>query len=271
MAVITKITTQQKNKERYNIYLDFGKGEEFAFSVDEAVLIKFQLKKGKELDDFVLTEITFEDNMRKAYNAAISHLAKRIRSKKEIKDNLQNKNIAEPIIQEVIHKLEEQKYLDDREYAYSYMRTQVNTTDKGPELIRKELRDKGIDQPIIAKVLEDSALEHQLERVKGLCEKFIQKNKTDSSRLLKQKLENLLVRKGYKTDIIQLAFQETDFERQTEKELAFIRIHGEKAHRKFSGLSGFEYQQKMKQTLYRKGFPLEVIEKFLCELGERND
>ena len=45
MSMITKITTQQKNKERFNIFVDEGKGEKYAFSVDEAVLIKFQLKK----------------------------------------------------------------------------------------------------------------------------------------------------------------------------------------------------------------------------------
>ena len=52
MAVITKITTQQKNQDRFNIFMDYGKGEEYAFSVDSDVLIHFQLKKGMELDDF---------------------------------------------------------------------------------------------------------------------------------------------------------------------------------------------------------------------------
>ena len=52
MPIITKITTQKKNKERYNIFMDEGKGEQYAFSVDEAVLIKYQLKKGMELMTF---------------------------------------------------------------------------------------------------------------------------------------------------------------------------------------------------------------------------
>ncbi|MGV3466194.1 MAG: recombination regulator RecX, partial [Heyndrickxia sp.] len=45
MPIITKITVQKNLSDRYNIYLD----EEYAFSVDEDVLTRFQLRKGKEL------------------------------------------------------------------------------------------------------------------------------------------------------------------------------------------------------------------------------
>lgn len=49
MPVITKITAQKKLKDRYNIFTDAGDGEKYAFSVDEDVLIKHQLKKGWNL------------------------------------------------------------------------------------------------------------------------------------------------------------------------------------------------------------------------------
>jgi regulatory protein len=41
MAVITKITVQKKQPDRYNIFTDDGNGERYALSVDEAVLIKY--------------------------------------------------------------------------------------------------------------------------------------------------------------------------------------------------------------------------------------
>lgn len=47
-----------------------------------------------------------------------------------------------------------------------------------------------------------------------------------------------------------------------------IRFQGEKIYRKYSHLSGFEYKQKMKQALYRKGFSMDLIEKFLAEKEE---
>lgn len=248
--------------------MDFGKGEEYAFSVDETVLVKFQLKKGLELDDFSLMEIHFQDDIRKAYNAAIIYLGRRLRSKKEVKDYLQNKNMEEPIINEVIHKLLNQKYLDDVEYTHSYLRTQVNTTDKGPELIGMELREKGIDKAIIETAMEEYPLELQLEKTKKLCEKYIQKNKTDAIKVMKLKLENLLKRKGYPFSVIHSTFGKIDFDKESDNELDAIRVQGEKMDRKFRHFDGKEYEQKMKQALYRKGFTIDLIEQYISELNE---
>ena len=45
MAVITKIEVQNASKERFNIYIDKGQGEEYGFSVDQVILIKHGLQK----------------------------------------------------------------------------------------------------------------------------------------------------------------------------------------------------------------------------------
>jgi regulatory protein len=269
MAVITKITTQQKNQDRYNIFLDRGKGEEFAFSVDSDVLIKFQMKKGMELDDFSLMEIHYQDDIRKAYNQAISYLARRMRSEKEIKDYLVKKETEEPVIHEVIHKLLAQKYINDREFGLAYARTQMNTTDKGPDLIRMELKEKGIEKSIIESVLEDFSFDLQLEKALKLCQKNIQKNSKDSYKIVKQKLEQMLQRKGYSFDVIKIAINEADMD-SDEDELNAIRFQGEKILRKYHALSGYEYKQKIKQALYRKGFSFELIEKYLAEQIEKS-
>jgi regulatory protein len=270
MAVITKITIQQKNKDRYNIFMDYGKGEEFAFSVDSDVLIKHQLKKGMEIDDLSFIEIQYQDDIRKAYSKAIFYLSRRMRSEKEIKDHLRQKEIEEPIIQEVIHKLLAQNYINDQEFAFAYARTQMNTTDKGPDIIKTELREKGIERTIIEMVLEEFPFDLQLEKATKLCGKNSKKNAKDSKRIIKQKLEQLLQRKGYSYDVIHLAINETDMD-DKEDELEAIRFQGEKILRKYHALTGFEYKQKVKQALYRKGFPMELIEKYLAEQMDRAD
>ena len=108
VAVIAKITTQKKNTERFNIFLKNGKGEEeYGFSVDQNVLIKFQLKKGLEIDELAIEELQFADDVKKATNVALNYLSHRMRSKKEIISHLKTKEIEGPIIHEVLHKLEE--------------------------------------------------------------------------------------------------------------------------------------------------------------------
>ncbi|WP_042356745.1 recombination regulator RecX [Bacillus rubiinfantis] len=265
MAIITKITTQQKSEDRFNIFMDYGKGEQFAFSVDSDVLIKFQLKKGMELDNFSLLEIQYQDDIRKAYNTAIQFLARRIRSEKEIYDYLLQKEIEEPVIHEVIHKLKRQNYIDDAEFAKAFVRTLANTTDKGPEAIKRELKEKGIAESMAEQALTEFPLEQQIEKAVKLGEKFFKKPTKDSLKIQKQKLEQQLIRKGYPFAIIQIVLEETAVNNEIDEEFEAIRYQGDKAHRKYVHFSGFAYEQKMKQALYRKGFSIELIEKFLQE------
>lgn len=266
MGIITKITTQQKNQDRFNVFMDYGNGEEFAFSVDSDVLIKLQLKKGMEIDDFSFMEIQFQDGIRKAYNLAINYLSRRMRSAKEIIDYLSQKEVEEPVIEEVVHKLTSQKYINDEEYALAYVRTQANTTDKGPDLVKQELKERGIEEGLRLKALGEYPLEQQIEKATKMSEKFFQKNTKDSQRIQKQKLEQLLLRKGYPFEVINIAVNETDANKEDDAEMQAIRYQGEKALRKYSSFSGFEFEQKLKQALFRKGFSMDLIDRFLSEV-----
>lgn len=266
MAIITKITTQEKNKDRFNIFIDSGNGEEYAFSVDSDVMIKFQLKKGMEIDEFSTMEIQYQDDIRKAYNLAVHYLSRRMRSQKEIAEYLEQKQMEEPVINEVLHKLTGQNYINDEEYAFAYVRTQMNTTDKGPEVIKTELKEKGIQGELLDRALREFTFDTQIEKASLIAEKFFKKNTKDSQRVTKQKLENLLLRKGYLYAVIHIALEESKGNKSSDDEMEALRSHGEKAHRKYSKYSGFEYEQKMKQSLFRKGFSIELIEKFLAEL-----
>ncbi|WP_235425115.1 hypothetical protein [Heyndrickxia ginsengihumi] len=87
MPTITKISVQKNNPERYNIFLD----GQYRFSVDEEVLARFQLLKGKEISSFELDHIMLQDDIRKGVNIAIQFLSFRMRSEKEIKDYLRKK------------------------------------------------------------------------------------------------------------------------------------------------------------------------------------
>ncbi|WP_462408819.1 recombination regulator RecX [Neobacillus sp. Marseille-QA0830] len=270
MAIITKITTQQKNEDRFNLFLDKGKGEEYAFSVDSDVLIKFGLKKGMEIDEFSIMEVQYQDDIRKAYNLAIHYLARRMRSEKEVREYLLKKELDKPIINEVLHKLANQNYLHDEEFAMAFVRTQVQTSDKGPDIIKQELKEKGIAEDFILRALKEFPQELQLDKAVKLSQKFFNKSSKESLKIQKQKLEQMLVRKGYPFGIIQVAATELQDNGQEQAEFAAIQYQGAKAHRKFSQYNGFEYEQKMKQALYRKGFSMELIEKYLAHISSEN-
>ncbi|MBP1916513.1 regulatory protein [Lederbergia galactosidilyticus] len=261
MAIITKITAQKKRADRYNLFLD----EKYAFSVDEAILIRYGLVKGKELADFEVIQLQYEDEIRKAYNEAIHYLSFRMRAEGEIKDHLAKKDWNIQVIEQVMQKLHEHQYVDDLEFAKAFVRTQISAGKKGPYNIKQELLQKAISDSNIEEALSLYKKEDQIEHAIQLGNKYAAKNKKLSEKILKQKLENFLQTKGFSFAIISVAIEEIDFEKDEDEEWQTLLKHGEKAQRKYQHLDGFEYRQKMKQALFRKGFELDMIDRFLDE------
>lgn len=268
MGKISKITKQVKNDERYNLFID-GK---YAFSVDEAILAKFQLRKGLEIDELEISELQYEDDVKKAFNKAIQYLAYRMRTEKEIRDHLQEGDPEDGIIQEVIHKLNDIKYINDLEFAHAFVGTHMNTSDKGPTWIRGELRRKGVDDPYIEEALAVFSVEKQVDKAVGLTEKLLQKYRKDSKMIARQKIEQNLMRKGYPGSVMKIVWETVESDRDDDEKWDAVYHQGLKAHRKLSSkYDGYEYVQKMKQTLYRKGFSMEDIERLLEELKENEE
>ena len=263
MSIITKISVQKNNTSRYNIYMDKGHGEEYAFAVNEDTLLKFQLTKGKELDDLDIEEIILADQVSKAYQSAINYLSYRMRSKKEISQHLRDKEIEPFVVTEILIKLEEQGYINDFNFSLSYVRTQVNTTLKGPEIVIQELVEKGIDRHLIEEAILEYPFEQELEHAMKLIEKGESKYRKDSFTVKKQKIEMALKRKGYRFSTIQQAWEKMNVEKDMDEEIESLRLQAEKFKRKYAAYSGYEYEMKMKSALYRKGFSIELIERYL--------
>lgn len=260
MPMITKITRGKNNPERYNIFFE----EKFAFSVDEAVLVRYQLTKGKELDQWTIEEMVFEDQVRKAYNKALHYLGFRMRSEGEVRSKLKEKEYGDAVIDEAVKKLYDHKFLDDRAFSEAFMRTQMNSGKKGPRAIQQDMQKKGIDKQMQKEVLDSYSEEQQLEIAQGLAEKIANKEKMKTPSQIKQKINDSLMRKGYSYSLIKQAIEHLDLERDEDQWTDIVTEQGDKLWRKHSNkLSGYDLKSKVKQGLYQKGFPGEVISEYL--------
>lgn len=267
MPIITKISVQKKNQSRYNIFLDHV----YAFAVDEDTLIKHHLIKGKKLSDQDLTKVQYEDEIRKAYHSALQFLSYRMRSGLEIRAYLKKKEWAEAIIDVVLQELTSRKYINDLEFAKAYVRTYANSGKKGPLVLKRELEQKGITEQKIIEALMEYNKEKQIMDAIQLGNKYTAQNKKHSERMLKQKLQQLLSTKGFPSVIVQAAMEAIEFEKDEEMEWETLKTEAEKAKRRNKKYIGYEYRQRMQQVLFRKGFPIDLINRFLEEDEAPND
>ncbi|MFS0784678.1 recombination regulator RecX [Bacillus sp. 1P06AnD] len=265
MTVISRISVGKKNKNRYNIFIDKGSGEEFGFSVSEDVLIKMDLKKGKTIDELDLEEISYQEDIQKGFSLALHYLSHRMRSETEVYRYLREKEYEEHILKEVIHKLYSLKFLNDEEFAAAYVRTKMNAGDKGPIVIAQELKQKGISEENKEKALSEYSKEMQVDHAYKQILKVVKKPSSKSSIEIKRKVEQTLQRKGFSSYIIEEALSMVDLTQDEDQEWESLVKNAEKASRRLGKYSGYEYEQRLKSALYRKGFPLELIDRYIEE------
>ena len=266
--VITKITRQKRNDERYNIYLN----EQYSFSVDESILVQYGLTKGKVLDEWTFGDIAFDDEMSRAFNRGLSYLTYQMRSEEEVRKKLLAAEFGEAVIQEAIQKLIRLGFLNDAEYSRAFVETKKNTMKKGPRAIQQELKRKGIDEQTQQQALGNFDEAEQLQLASELAEKKQRQEARKTPMQQKQKIQDFLLRKGYSFAIIEQALAKLDFTTDEEDWSAMLDGQGDKAWRKYAAkFTGYDLRMKVKQALYQKGFPGDIIDKFIEQKEQEHE
>ncbi|MGF3226334.1 RecX family transcriptional regulator [Facklamia sp. P12932] len=81
---ISKIQVQKKNKQRYSIFID----NQFAFGIDEAILIKFVIRKGLAVDQELIRKILEAEFHYRFYQKTLNYLSYGLKSEQEVRDYL---------------------------------------------------------------------------------------------------------------------------------------------------------------------------------------
>lgn len=260
--------TKQKRGSRYNIYILDGEKESFGFGVDEDILVKYHLHKGMQISETFIETLTREDSIHKFYQLAINYLSYRMRSRHEMKQYLQQKEVNQNHIEEIVNRLEDEGLLDDLQFAKAFVRERIRQSTKGPLYVKQELvRLKGIAEHQATKAVEQYTFSNQYKQAMKIAKRHMNRKSKDSLQRKIQKLQAALTRNGFYDDVIQKVLQESkQLMKESHDEREAIKAHGKrllKRHRK--NFTGRELQQKITESLYRQGFSFEQINKFLSE------
>lgn len=193
MKKITGLQVQKKNPNRVNIYLD----GEFAFGV--ARITAAWLKNGDELSDEKIAKLLAEDSREWAYQQAMLFLSYRVRSEKEIRQNLHKHEVPEEVIEETLERLRKAGLANDNEFAQIWVENRSTFRPRSRRALAMELRQKGLDDETVSSAIlgvdEDAlaydAAQKRLGRLKGLEWNDFRK-----------KLSEFLARRGFPYSVI---------------------------------------------------------------------
>ena len=196
MPQITQIKPQKKSS-RVNVYLD-GK---FAFGVDLDSFVKLGLKAGIELSDNEVKRIVKKAEFQKTLDKLLRYVSLRPRSEKEIRDYLERKKVYGTMHKELFNRLKRSGLVDDEQFAKWWIDQRVQFRSKSKRDIVGELRNKGIESGLIAKLLQESDF-NEVKFAKKLLFKNAYKWKKFDQQTGRQKKAQYLARKGFSWESI---------------------------------------------------------------------
>ncbi len=261
MPTVAKIEQQKKNTQRYNLFFERNGQAEFAFGVSEDTIVHFQISKGKVISDEEIASILFEDEVSKAFQAAMNYISYRMRSVLEVKVYLRERDYTTDVGDAVIAKLLELGYLDDLKFSQFYVRNEMNIARKGPVIIQTELKNRGVSPYLQEAALMEYPEDLRAENAIKWAKKTLARQKT-AVRTAEQKTLQLLMRKGFTMEMAKRALEQARGKNGTD-EWGHLCAEGYKIHRKYRAYDDTEYKQKMTASLMRKGYPYDLISRFL--------
>ncbi len=162
-----KIAKIQRNK----IYLETGE----TIDINRDIKAKYELRMGEVISQENYKKIIYESALSKSFyllsmrDYTASELLRKLKEKYKISFEI------EKILLEVIKKISDLGYLDDYEYALSYINRKK---DLGLKRIRYELGMKGISNSIIEDVYNKSLEEtSEIEKIEKLIYKIEKKDR----------------------------------------------------------------------------------------------
>lgn len=239
------IKYKKLNINTYRLYL-----EDEELDLAEDLIVKYEILLLKEIDNKLKKKLIEENKIYEAYNMAIKYLKNKMRCTYEIKKHLKEKLINDDIIDEVVKKLTNSKYLDDELYIILFINDRIKLSNDGPFKIRISLLELELDSNLIEEELERFNDSLEKERINKLIEKKVRLNNNKSSLLLKQKIIKELMDLGYTKDYIVLELDNFDLHDKEIYEKERKKIY-DKLSKKYEG---DELEYKVKAELYRKGF-----------------
>lgn len=201
--IIVSVRQQKKDKKRYEIYVG---EQEPVLTVHEDILIRYRLMKGGVLQQALISEIKREDERFEAYRKAVAYLVAKPRTRKQLHQYLEHKELAIEHIAFALDRLEREGLVDDVQYAQQFAETRMRNSLKGRLMIRQELGLRGISKSAASEAVAAISEEEELAAAKKLAEKKARSLKGDEAER-RRKLMGFLLRRGFPGHVVKEALK----------------------------------------------------------------
>ena len=152
-----------------------------------------------------MTDINENTKLAESKKAIFRLLKYRPRSENEIRIKLRDKEFSPDIIQQTVEYFKKIGAINDQQFAIGWIRSRLNKP-LGAYRIGRELRQKGIDDDMIAATLADASQDYDEDAaVVSLAQKRLKKYKAIDPLAARRRLYGYLARRGFSNGAIMKA------------------------------------------------------------------
>jgi regulatory protein len=186
---ITALTTQKRNPNRVNIFLD----GEFSFGL--YIINAGHLKVGQTISQEVIDRLMKDDQIEEGFQKALKYISYKPRTKFEVVKKLNENDFNQDIISIVLEMLIEKGYVNDLQYAKNWVENRSVNKPRSKKLITWELKNKQIGEDIISEVTGEMVPEEELAML--AAEKYARRLSGYEKEVFFRRLSGYLIRRGF--------------------------------------------------------------------------
>jgi regulatory protein len=196
---ITALTTQKRNPNRVNIFLD----GEFSFGL--YIINAGHLKVGQTISQEMIDSLKKDDQIEEGYQRALKYISYKPRTKFEVVKKLKENEFDEDIISIVLEMLVEKGYVNDSQYAKNWVENRSVYKPRSKKLITWELKNKQLSEDIISEVTGEMMPEEELAML--AAEKYARRLSGYEKEVFFRRLTGYLIRRGFSYSIVNVTVQ----------------------------------------------------------------
>jgi regulatory protein len=150
LGTITALRSIDRKKQ-VNVFIDGL----FSFTIADELAVTNRLKVGSQLSAGQITELKKADLLKSCFDAAVHYLSYRPRSENEVRQRLRRRGFNNKIVDEVISKLKERRFIDDAAFAEYWRSNRLSFSPRSRSMIKLELRKKGVTAETADETIKD--------------------------------------------------------------------------------------------------------------------
>jgi regulatory protein len=195
---ITAITQQGRLKNRYSIYIDGV----YSFSLSADALLVAKLYIGQELAIPEIEKYKKLSTDDKAYNLALAHVLRRMRSSHEFDEYCKDKGYDNALSQRIRGRLERLGLIDDEKFAEAWIRNRRLLRPMSKRRLTLELKQKRVPEDIIERAITEDESDDR-----SVLRELIRRRRKQSKYQDELKLMQYLARQGFSYEDIRTELQ----------------------------------------------------------------